>query len=139
MSRIEENKKLCERFDEMAKETPEGLFPEMVVWMLGAISSYLTDISKSLAVMADKAECQDDDLSKNETVQLCDEICNALNETLETRKGLIRKIKREKLTSLKDEIIECYCRVENDYDHGRNKGLYLATQLIDKHLKEVCE
>lgn len=139
MSRIEENKKLCERFNKMAKEKPEGLFPEMVVWMLGAISSYLTDISKSLAVMADKAESQNDDLDENQISAIHYRISDALKETLETREGLIRKTKIETLTSLKDKIIECYCKVENDYDHGMNYGLYMATQLIDERLKEVSE
>ena len=139
MSRIEENKRLCELFEKRAKETPVGGFEEIAAWQLGAISSYLTDISRSLAVMADKAECQNDDLDENQISAIHHRISDALKETIETREKLIRKTKIETLKSLKDEIIECYCEVENDYDHGRNNGMYIVTQLIDEHLKEMCE
>lgn len=149
MSRLEENKRLCELFGKRAKETPAGGFEEIAAWQLGAISSYLADISRSLAVMADKvepkekatvaAESQNDDLDENQISTIHHRISDALKETIETREKLIRKTKIETLKSLKDEIIECYCKVENDYDHGMNYGLYMATQLIDEHLKETCE
>ena len=35
---------------------------------------------------------------------------------------------------IKAEIDKAYCKVENDYDHGRNYGLYMANQIIDKHI-----
>ena len=37
------------------------------------------------------------------------------------------------LDKVRAEIEKCYCTVTNDYDHGRNYGLYMATQIIDKH------
>ena len=37
---------------------------------------------------------------------------------------------------IRAEIEEGYCVVNNDYDHGRNYGLYIATQIIDKYRTE---
>jgi len=48
-----------------------------------------------------------------------------------------RECGREKvLDKIRAEIEQSYCTVNNDYDHGRNYGLYMATQIIDKY-KEV--
>ena len=41
------------------------------------------------------------------------------------------------LDKIKAEIEKCYCTVTNDYDHGRNYGLYMATQIIDKYKEEM--
>ena len=43
------------------------------------------------------------------------------------------------LDKIKAEIEKCYCTVNNDYDHGRNYGLYMATQIIDKYRVESEE
>lgn len=40
------------------------------------------------------------------------------------------------LDKIRTEIEQSYCEVTNDYDHGRNYGLYLATQIIDKYKAE---
>ena len=40
------------------------------------------------------------------------------------------------LDKIRAEIEKCYCTVTNDYDHGRNYGLYMATQIIDKYKAE---
>lgn len=37
------------------------------------------------------------------------------------------------IEDIKAEIEQAYCKVTNDYDRGRNYGLYMATQIIDKH------
>lgn len=37
------------------------------------------------------------------------------------------------IDKIRAEIEKCYCTVTNDYDHGRNYGLYMATQIIDKY------
>jgi hypothetical protein len=37
------------------------------------------------------------------------------------------------LDRIKAEIEQSYCTVNNDYDRGRNYGLYMATQIIDKY------
>ena len=45
----------------MVKRTelkPSGTYEEMVVFQLGVIATMLADISKSLAVIADKAESE---------------------------------------------------------------------------------
>lgn len=39
----------------------------------------------------------------------------------------------EALDRVRAEIEQGYCEVNNDYDHGRNYGLYMATQIIDKY------
>lgn len=40
------------------------------------------------------------------------------------------------LDKIRAEIEKGYCEVNNDYDHGRNYGLYMATQIIDKYKAE---
>lgn len=35
---------------------------------------------------------------------------------------------------IKADIDGAYVKVENDYDQGRNYGLYMATQIIYKHI-----
>ena len=56
MTRLEENRMIIA---EMAKRTelkPTGTYEEMVTFNLGTIATMLADISKSLAILADKAE-----------------------------------------------------------------------------------
>lgn len=55
MMRCEENREAVERMTKLAKEKPSGTYEEMVAFQLGVIATMLTDISKSLAVLADKA------------------------------------------------------------------------------------
>ena len=54
MSRVEENKITIDFMAKKAQETPSGTFEQMTVWHLGIIGTILADISKSLAVIADK-------------------------------------------------------------------------------------
>ena len=54
MSRTEENKEIIKHFAESALEFPKGTFEEMIAWHFGAMNGFLMDISKSLAVIADK-------------------------------------------------------------------------------------
>lgn len=44
---------------EVSKRKPTGTYEEMMTFQLGAIATMLADISKSLAVIADKAETED--------------------------------------------------------------------------------
>lgn len=46
-----------------------------------------------------------------------------------------KQIMLEKIEDIKTEINSSYVKVENDYDHGRNYGLYMALQIIDKHIE----
>lgn len=55
MSRTEENAVMIKHFTEEAMKK-EGTFEEIVAWHLGAMNSFLTDISKSLAVIADNSD-----------------------------------------------------------------------------------
>lgn len=54
MGRVKENKIMVEHFAKSAMETGSGTYEEMVAWQLGAMNSFLVDISKSLAIIADK-------------------------------------------------------------------------------------
>ena len=54
MSRSEENKITIDFMVKKAQETPSGTFEQMTAWHLGTIGTILTDISKSLAMIADK-------------------------------------------------------------------------------------
>ena len=56
MKRIKENQMVI---DEMVKRTeikPSGTYEEMMVFQIGVIATMLADISKSLAVIANKVE-----------------------------------------------------------------------------------
>ena len=58
MARIEENKMVIESIAKEAARTPAGSYNEMVMLHLGAICGTLADISKSLAILADKVESE---------------------------------------------------------------------------------
>lgn len=59
MKRLEENKRAIELIMGEAERKPVGTYEEMVTFQLGAIATVLADISKSLAILADKAETED--------------------------------------------------------------------------------
>lgn len=76
-----------------------------------------------------------------------DELSEALDmaiKALEERKETItefadrcRECGREKvLDKIMKEIEKAYCKVEDNYDKGRNYGLFMATQIIDKYKAE---
>ena len=54
MNRVEENRVTLDFMRKKAQETPSGTFEQMTVWHLGTIGTILADISKSLAIIADK-------------------------------------------------------------------------------------
>lgn len=56
MTRVEENKLIVSGAIKRAAEQPNGTYEEMVTFQLGLIATMLADISKSLAILADKAE-----------------------------------------------------------------------------------
>lgn len=58
MTRLEENKMAIEVITERAERQPTGTYEQMVIFQLGAIATMLADISKSLAIIADKAEIE---------------------------------------------------------------------------------
>lgn len=53
MTRFEENKMVIDVMQKRAEQHPTGTYEEMVTFELGAIVTILTDISKSLAILAD--------------------------------------------------------------------------------------
>lgn len=59
MARVEENKMIVSGAIKRAEDQPTWTYEEMVVFQLGAIAIMLADISKSLAILADKAEGSD--------------------------------------------------------------------------------
>ena len=61
MTRIEENKMIIDKITEEAERKPIGTYEEMVSFQLGVIASMLAEISRSLAVIADKAESEVED------------------------------------------------------------------------------
>lgn len=56
MTRVEENKMIVGEAIKRAEAKPTGTYEEMVTFQLGLIATMLADISKSLAILADKAE-----------------------------------------------------------------------------------
>ena len=59
MTRLEENRMVVDEMFKGAKCNPSGTYEEMVTFQLTVIATMLTDISKSLATLADKAESED--------------------------------------------------------------------------------
>lgn len=59
MTRTEENQIVVDSMIERAKSKPSGTYEEMVTFNLGAIATMLAEISKSLAILADRAEARD--------------------------------------------------------------------------------
>ena len=56
MTRLEENGMVINEAIKRTERQPTGTYEEMVTFQLGLISVMLSDISKSLAILADKAE-----------------------------------------------------------------------------------
>ena len=65
MTRLEENKMVIEEMTKRANCKPSGAYEEIVAFQLGVIATMLADISKSLAVVADKAESEVQDADSN--------------------------------------------------------------------------
>lgn len=61
MNRIEENAKLLQKIMEQIKENSSCCYEEFQLFQLGSIASLLADISKSLAILADKVESEASD------------------------------------------------------------------------------
>ena len=59
MKRLEENKIIIKHMAEEVERKPSGTYNEMVVFTLGTIGTMLADISKSLAIIADKVESEE--------------------------------------------------------------------------------
>jgi len=64
----------------------------------------------------------------------CAEEHRQLAEWLKDYKRLLEQ--KTILDKIREEIEKAYCKVKNDYDKGRNYGLFMATQLIDKYKAE---
>lgn len=60
MSRTEENKEIVDLMAEQA-QGKKGEFENLLLFQLGVIATFLGDISKSLAVIADHYEMEEDD------------------------------------------------------------------------------
>lgn len=58
MTRLEENGDLVDKVNKIVQQNPKGFYQEMVAFQLGIIATMLTDISKSLAILANKAESE---------------------------------------------------------------------------------
>jgi len=58
MTRLEENMEVIDVMAKRAERKPTGTYEEMVTFQLGAIVTILADISKSLAIIANKAESE---------------------------------------------------------------------------------
>lgn len=57
--RSEENEMILKEMVKIVKCNPMGTYEEIVAFQLSTIATMLTDISRSLAILADKAESED--------------------------------------------------------------------------------
>jgi len=82
------------------------------------------------------------EVNKNEEYERCIENLKKLKSFHNGSYGAdidmaIKAMKAESiLGKIKADIEQAYCKVENDYDKGRNSGLYIATQIIDNYKAE---
>ena len=60
MTRLEENEMVINEMTRGAKRKPSGTYEKMVAFQLAVIATMLSDISKSLAILADKSEGSDE-------------------------------------------------------------------------------
>lgn len=58
MKRLEENGMVINEMNTRAEHKKTGTYEEMVTFQLGVIATMLADISKSLAILADKEETE---------------------------------------------------------------------------------
>jgi len=58
MTRLEENRVVVDGAIKVAELKPTGTYEEIVTFQLGTIATMLADISKSLAIIANKAESE---------------------------------------------------------------------------------
>lgn len=56
MTRFEENARVINEMSKRAESNPTGTYEEMVIFQLGTIATMLADMSKSLAIIANKLE-----------------------------------------------------------------------------------
>lgn len=56
MTRFEENARAINEMSKRAESNPTGTYEEMVIFQLGTIATMLADMSKSLAIIANKLE-----------------------------------------------------------------------------------
>ena len=71
MTRLEENGMVVDEMTKRAERNPIGTYEEMVTFQLGVIATMLADISKSLAIIADKTESEIRD-DKEKTIKIID-------------------------------------------------------------------
>lgn len=58
MTRLEENRLVVDEMTKRAECNSTGTYEEVMTFYLGVVATMLADISKSLAVLADKAESE---------------------------------------------------------------------------------
>ena len=76
-----------------------------------------------------KAHCCCDDLAD-------DEPCCVDADDIREAPSVQPKARTEVLDKIRAEIEQACCKVTNDYDKGRNYGLYIATEIINKYKAE---
>lgn len=59
MTRLEENTLVIDEMNKIARNKSGGTYEELVTFHLATIATMLADISKSLAIIADKAESEE--------------------------------------------------------------------------------
>jgi len=58
MNRLKENKIVIDEMTKVAERNKTGTYEEMVIFQLSVTATMLADISKSLAILANKAESE---------------------------------------------------------------------------------
>lgn len=95
MTRLEENSSVIEEMVKRIEIKPTGTYEEMMTFQLGAISTMLTDISKSLAILADKAESKEMVVVNNGLKDLSERVENIEKQMKEDKENQLKKLKAE--------------------------------------------
>ena len=107
MTRVEENKMVVAEMEKKSESIPNGTYEEVTAFQFGVIATMLTDISKSLAVIADGEESKASiDIVNEKILDMLEEFDLKLSEYEDAdliRVDYIRQDIQEKIDSLKEK------------------------------------
>lgn len=126
MSRLEENKKVIEEMIKRAADKSPVTYQEMMTFQTDAIVNMLADISKSFAILADRAE-------KEQTLDNIEEVYLNLMRTqakYEDKIKVLDKIKEE-IEQYRDSLPCDNTSISKFYAIN-----YILGQIFDKYINE---
>lgn len=112
MNRAQENEAIIHVITKAAKEKPTGTFEELVTFHLGTIATMLADISKSLAILADRTENKFDEDKPFKPMAEID-----LNSVI--KQDIINRYKAESKKQLNEYAKDCGIKERGEENDGK--------------------